>query len=557
MNRFLLTAFTAAALLFPASTALAAPGDLDTTFSGDGVDLLDFGQQDLGHGVAIQPDGKIVVLATAVDGAGKGDFAVARLNADGSPDETFSGDGRVQFGFSGVRQDANDRTRALALAPDGAIVVTGMTDANSATGIDDIAVARVTSAGELDATFNGSGKQTIDYGQSDAADDVAVLDDGSVVVGGTAVIGSDQDFAVARLTPSGQPDKSWSGDGRASAHFGAAEQLSGLALTSDGGVVAAGQFQNVSTSTDTAIARFRSDGEFETTGFASGGKLVLSLGGKDHATDIAVQPDGKIVLSVTDASPTVKPSLVARLTPTGARDATFGDDGVARVPLNDSSLPIALALAPSGRIVVTGRVSSQPNPTNFMVAELETDGQPDGAFGGEGFVTHDFGADETPFALAAAEDRALVVGVSVKEGNVPIAAYKLDEPSAGADPAPAPPSTPDTPQAPPQAAPPAPDTIAPVVSKLKLKARRGTEKGAFRLSERASVKVTVQRKVKRGRRTRLVAARTLKLPGKPGANSFKLKRLKPGSYRVTLKATDVSGNRSKAVRARCSLKKRR
>src|SRR5215212_592141 len=370
MNRFLLTALTSAALLVPASGALAAPGDLDTTFSGDGFDLIDFGQRDNGHGVAVQPDGKIVVLATA-DQNGQNDFVVTRRNPDGSPDNSFSGDGQITFG---VRPDGtgNDLARAVALGPDGSIVVAGTTDASSAAG--DFAVARLTPGGELDSTFNGNGRQTVNYGAADDAADVAVRGDGAVIVGGTARLGGDRDLAVARLTNTGQLDNTWSGDGRASADFGggigADDSLRGVALTPDGGVVAVGQFQFVANDTDTDIARFRADGQFETTGFADGGRLKLSLGRTDRPTDVAVQADGKIVMTIVDGSVDPLPSLVARLTPSGARDASFGDNGLARVPVAGGSIPIALGLTPSGRIIVTSRALAQPNPTNFLVAEL-------------------------------------------------------------------------------------------------------------------------------------------------------------------------------------------
>jgi Domain of unknown function (DUF5122) beta-propeller len=67
--------------------AQAAPGDLDTSFSGDGRQITDFGGGESGFGVAVQVDGKIVVA-----GSGDGDFAVARYNLDGSLDTSFSGD---------------------------------------------------------------------------------------------------------------------------------------------------------------------------------------------------------------------------------------------------------------------------------------------------------------------------------------------------------------------------------------------------------------------------------------------------------------------------------
>jgi hypothetical protein len=89
------------------------------------------------------------------------------------------------------------------------------------------------------------------------------------------------------------------------------------------------------------------------------------------------------------------------------------------------------------------------------------------------------------------------------------------------------------------------DTLAPGLSKLKLKRVRAVEKGTFKLSERAKVVITVQRKAGK----RLKAFRTIKLTGKPGANAFTVEKLKRGSYRVTVRASDGAGNASKPVEA--------
>jgi uncharacterized delta-60 repeat protein len=100
------------------------PGELDLTFSGDGRQTTDFGGDDDGVGIAVQADGKIL----AVGGAG-GDFAVARYNADGTLDMTFSDDGKQTTDFAGYL-GGWDGARDLAIQPDGRIVVVGTNDAH-------------------------------------------------------------------------------------------------------------------------------------------------------------------------------------------------------------------------------------------------------------------------------------------------------------------------------------------------------------------------------------------------------------------------------------------
>jgi uncharacterized delta-60 repeat protein len=112
-------------------TRLMPNGSLDTTFDGDGTATIDFGSlADLAAGAALQPDGKIVVAGYS---QGSEDVAIARLNANGSPDATFGAAGKATVDF-GVATFGN----AVALAPNKRIVVAGQK-----TGGDDFAVARL------------------------------------------------------------------------------------------------------------------------------------------------------------------------------------------------------------------------------------------------------------------------------------------------------------------------------------------------------------------------------------------------------------------------------
>jgi uncharacterized delta-60 repeat protein len=558
MNRFLLTGLTAAALLVPANTALAAPGDLDTTFSGDGLLTADLGGPARGVDTAVQPDGKVVALAQRDIGSSSS-FEVVRFNSDGTPDPRFAGDGQAEITFADPNFTSRSHPTSIALQPDGKIVVAGDTDAKAtATNPHDMAVARLNADGSLDKTFNGTGQKAIDFGKTDGVNDVAVQADGKIVVAGTALIGNDEDFAVARLTAGGKLDPEWSGDGQASTHFQVDERLNAITIAPDGEVVAAGRFNADSTSrdSDTALARYTTAGQPEAT-FSGDGKQIINFGKGDSAVDVASQPDGKLLLAIADvnvgATATNRvDTVVARLTAAGERDVSFGTGGSTTVPVSTPNIPTGLGLTNSGRVVVGANAVFADDRSALLAAELDPDGQPAQTFSGDGVALFEVGA--TTRALTVEGDRALLVGDVGTD--LAIAAVTVDVLSPPQEPPASPPAEqgPGQQQQPP--VPPAPaDAVAPVVSKLKLKATRGSEKGAFRLSEQATVKVTVQRKVKRGRRTRLVAARTLTLKGKAGANAFKVKKLRAGAYRVTLKATDGAGNPSKALRKSFTIKK--
>ena len=120
-------------------------GSLDTSFSGDGMQTTDFGGTDVAHGVAIQGDGKIVVVGRA----GGVDFSVRarplqrRRLARHELLETARDD-RLRAG--------DDEARAVALQGNGKIVVVGVA------GSGDFALARYNPNGSLDTTFSGDGK---------------------------------------------------------------------------------------------------------------------------------------------------------------------------------------------------------------------------------------------------------------------------------------------------------------------------------------------------------------------------------------------------------------
>ena len=158
----------------------AAHGVLDTTFSSDGKTTVDFGDDDRARAVVVQPDGKVIVVGTNDDGLAN--FAVARFNPDGSLDTSFSTDGKTTVTFG-----ASDFAQAVALQTDGKIVVAGYTNAG---GDNDFAVARLNADGTQDTTFSGDGEFTIDFGNDDQATSVAIQDDGNIIVAGFTDNGS-------------------------------------------------------------------------------------------------------------------------------------------------------------------------------------------------------------------------------------------------------------------------------------------------------------------------------------------------------------------------------
>jgi uncharacterized delta-60 repeat protein len=361
-----------------APPAFAAPGDLDPTFSSDGkitphhyeIDdvalqpngkIVAVGPEELERfnpdgtvdegfdpdgdilelsptAVAIQPDGKIVLAGVDTTGPQGGDFAVVRLEADGSLDPSFSGDGIVETDFGG----RHDRARALTLRSDGGIVVAGTSASLDEVPTRDFAVAQYLSDGTLDPSFSTDGKRTLNIGADDLRAVVVDSSDRIVIAGGAS-----GDFTLMRLESGGSRDPGFSGDGRVSPGFPGLSEALGLALQDDGRLVAAGTVESED-GPELAIVRFDGDGTLDAA-FSSNGKAVtdLAVGGGD----VAIQPDGAIVVAGRSAAGDF---AVVRYLADGSLDPSFSGDGVAAAKFPMTGEASALAIQPDGRIVAGG-----------------------------------------------------------------------------------------------------------------------------------------------------------------------------------------------------------
>jgi uncharacterized delta-60 repeat protein len=169
-------------------------GDLDPAFSEDGKLITRFGVLDRASDVAIQPDGRIVVVGQAGRAGGKGsfDFGMARYRRGGRLDNNFSGDGLVRTNFRGEE----DWAQSVAIQANGKIVVGGYAFANQRS---NFAIARYRAAGRLNLSFGNRGRVRTNFGTGvdDFAFDIAIDSVGLVAVGSGTPIGG-YDAAVAR-----------------------------------------------------------------------------------------------------------------------------------------------------------------------------------------------------------------------------------------------------------------------------------------------------------------------------------------------------------------------
>lgn len=274
-------------------------GSLDISFGNGGIVTTTFPQGSYAFALALQPDGKIVAAGThfvdfsSADSSNT-DFALARYNVDGTPDDAFGNNGVVTTDFDGF----NDDVFAILIQPDGKLVAVGSAK-NPAT-FYDFAAARYMPNGGIDASFGVGGRVRTDFGSAgfDQARSAALQPDGKIVAAGTTISpdGLVQLFALARYKANGRLDKTFSRDGRQTIDFGSFSQTAYKVLVQpDGKIVAVGYANTESSDSDFLLARCLPNGFLDRT-FGRGGRVRTSFGDLNGGANGALlQEDGKIV----------------------------------------------------------------------------------------------------------------------------------------------------------------------------------------------------------------------------------------------------------------------
>ena len=267
-------------------------GSLDTSFGTDGRVVTPVASGARAFGVAIRPDGRIVVTGSAKVG-GRENMLVARYRPDGSIDPSFG-----NHGIALVRIGPGSVANAVVLQPNGRIVVAGRSGTLGLSATDGrFALARFLPGGTLDPAFGDHGTLT-----------TALTDQGS--------------YAAA------------------------------LALEPDGRIVAAGpSASNTAGSPHFAVARYRPNGTLDPT-FSGDGKMVDPIRSENGAFGVAIQSNGRIVVVGDAFISGSQPFVVARYLPAGAIDPSFGDHGHALT--RPGGTATAVAIQADGRIVMVG-----------------------------------------------------------------------------------------------------------------------------------------------------------------------------------------------------------
>jgi uncharacterized delta-60 repeat protein len=350
-------------------------GLIDTNFGTDGVTRIDGGGgvADYGTAMAIQPDdGKILAAGAIVPSVSSySDFGVVRLDADGQPDTDFGTGGIAHYNM-GPLLSVNDYATAIALQGDGKIVVGGSAFATEGDfTYRRFGLLRFDSEGDLDTTFGSAGSVIAPSPVAGGGDYLTAIarlpngalpaDDSITVVGYTAA----QNIAIVRrYTADGQPDANFGQNGQvllnaalSNGVYSGVSVIFAAVLQPDGRLVVVGQGMD----RGFAIIRLLGNGALDPN-FGTNGRAHVKFSGPsgyDEPFAVSAQINGKIVVAGYFEGTPDDDFAVARLLPGGALDSTFGDGtGRAIVPISTTTddRAWALAVAPSGRLVVAGWV---------------------------------------------------------------------------------------------------------------------------------------------------------------------------------------------------------
>lgn len=387
-----------AAMMGIGSPASATPGDLDTSFSHDGLVI----NHHFEAGLAVQTDGKVLFLDD--------DFTVLRYTTAGKLDPTFAGDGSAHADFA----KSGQRSGAIALQPDGRIVVAGGVDDGSATG--HTALARFLPDGSLDPSFSHDG--LVIKGGATGVDPTVIAIDGA----GHLILGSFK--TVMEFNGDGTVNRGFGSNGIASPTLpGTNGNIASVGVQASGKIIVGGSTSISCCATEMIAGRLTALGQVDPSFGDNGFRLIAVHPYSSGASSLVVAPNGTITLGGVSCNSDEFNSCdhaVARLSAGGTIKATGHID-----PFGPFIRGLTgLALQGSKTLAVGG--TNDGTSSHWCVERYRANLTFDPTFGSEGFICTSFGGTDESAAHVAVDGggRIIVSGRSGIQGSLGgIAAY--------------------------------------------------------------------------------------------------------------------------------------
>ena len=385
------TAFVGLWVLLAAGSALGAPGgELDAAFGENGRAFVQLANASLGMSVAQQADGKLLIGGASFTTSGGSDFAVVRLNADGTRDNSFGGSGNGVLTVDFFQGD--DEAVSFAVQPDGKILLAGWAfEADY-----DFALVRLNRDGSLDSTFGGDGRVTLDLGGFDEQVSGMVLSNGKIVVAGFTDANGDYDLVFARFNTNGSVDTSFGVGGTTLVDTGTNhDQAFAMTQQPDGKFIACGlstPFPYDLTNGAMLAVRANGNGSVDTSYGSNGVALAQTATLLGGARSCAALQDGSdaTVLAGRDGAFDDANLALARLDASGSIDPSFGRNGQASIDLGGWESAENIVVLNDGTLAVAGVTFAATD--DIFLARIDADtGVLDSTFGNGGVAVFDLG----------------------------------------------------------------------------------------------------------------------------------------------------------------------
>ncbi|HTO35957.1 MAG TPA: T9SS type A sorting domain-containing protein, partial [Flavobacterium sp.] len=325
-------------------TRINTDGTLDTTFT-VGTGFSGSNEADYGYSiniVYIQPDGKILVGGWFETYNGQSSSSIARLNADGTLDTTFSIGTGFKFGTE------LGQIHTISLQPDGKILVGGWFTLYNGQSANSI--IRLNTDGTMDNTFSiGTGFG----GDAPFVDTVTMQLDGKILVGGWFETYNGQTRnRIVRLNTDGTLDTSFT------IGTGFDNRVYSIAVQPDGKIIVGGAFSSYNGQSRNRTARLNIDGSVDTS-------FTIGTGFNSYVFDIAMQPDGKILAVGWFTSYNGQTTnRVARLNTDGTLDTSFN------IGTGFSGGAFTIAVQSDGKILAGGEFTTYNGQSQNRIVRL-------------------------------------------------------------------------------------------------------------------------------------------------------------------------------------------
>lgn len=301
------------------------------------------------YDIAMQPDGKAILVGWFSEFNGEGGQNIVRLNSDGSRDASFD-----------VGSGTGSAVSVVTLQSDGKVLVGGhFYGYPGSGGVDDL--MRLNSDGSYDSSFDSGD------GAYPGVSDIAVQPDGKIVIsGGFTTYNGVARAHIARLNEDGSLDPSFDPG------TGATGGVSAVALLPDGKIMIVGSFTEYAGVQIKCIARLNSDGSLDST-FDPGAGPVSSV--PAYISRIQVQPDGKfVIVGQFNSFDGVGQNYITRLNTDGSLDPSFNIGNGA------NTIVYSVALQSDGKILVGGHFTTFNGVFRNRLTRLNADGSTDLTF---------------------------------------------------------------------------------------------------------------------------------------------------------------------------------